>query len=91
MDTLETAYSFGVELNGEKLHQNNLTTSINVDPYTMSDFKKLFAMWLPLTFVVNNLNRSMGHSDFYPFVISEKVVKKLTFIHDVCKVNRIVQ
>ena len=82
--------SFGVELNTAKLHQNNIA-SITFDPYTVSDFRTLFNMWVPLTFVVNNLNRSMGHSDFYPFVISEKVVEKLSFIHNVCKVNRVVQ
>jgi len=90
MDTLETAYDFGIELNTEKLHQNNIT-SITFDTYTVSDFRTLFNMWVPLTFVVNNLNRSMGHSDFYPFVISEKVVEKLSFIHNICKVNRVVQ
>jgi hypothetical protein len=89
MDTLETAYAFGVGLDVVKLNQTN-AASINADPYTVSNFKKLFDMWVPLTFVVNNLNRSMGHNDFYPFVISEKVVEKLSFIHDVCKVNRTV-
>lgn len=86
MDTLETAYAFEIGLNAA-----NNTTAVRVDPYTVSDFKKLFDLWIPLTFVVNNLNRSMGHSDFYPFVISEKVVEKLSFIHNVCKVNRAVQ
>lgn len=88
MDTLETAYSFGVELNTTKLNLNNTEGRITVDPYTVSDFKRLFNMWVPLTFAVNNLNRSMGYSDFYPFVISNKIVEKLSFIHDVCKVNR---
>ncbi len=88
MDTLETAYWFGVGLSTPQLNQNNMNTVITVDPYTVSDFKKLFDMWVPLTFAVNNLNRSMGYSDFYPFIISEKIVEKLSFIHDVCKANR---
>jgi hypothetical protein len=29
----------------------------------------------------------MGHSDFYPFVISEPVVGKLEFIHELCMKN----
>jgi len=91
MDTLETAYWFGVELNTGKFNLNNFNVTINVDPYTVSDFKLLFNMWVPLTFAVNNLNRSMGYSDFYPFVISETIVEKLSFIHNVCKVNRMVQ
>lgn len=37
--------------------------------------------WLPLTFAVNSLNRSMGLSDLYPFVLSPAVIEKLRFIH----------
>ncbi len=91
MDTLETAYFFGVSLNPAHLSNNSINTAITVDPYSVSDFSVLFNMWVPLTFAVNNLNRSMGYTDFYPFVISEKIVEKLSFIHDVCKVNRTIQ
>jgi hypothetical protein len=88
MDTLETAYFFGIGLNTVQPAKDSINTAITTDPYTVADFNILFNMWVPLTFAVNNLNRSMGHSDFYPFVISENVVKKLSFIHDVCKENR---
>jgi len=37
--------------------------------------------WLPLTYVLNNLNRGLGLSDSYPFVLSPPVVEKLRFIH----------
>jgi hypothetical protein len=37
--------------------------------------------WLPLAFAVNSLNRAMGQADFYPFVLSGKVMEKLRFIH----------
>jgi hypothetical protein len=39
------------------------------------------AAWLPLTFAVNSLNRSMGQPDLYPFVLSPTVIGKLGFIH----------
>ena len=39
--------------------------------------------WLPLSFAVNSLNRSMGQADFYPFVLSNKVMEKMAFIHKV--------
>ena len=38
--------------------------------------------WLPLTFAVNSINRSMGQPDLYPFVLPPPVIGKLTFIHD---------
>jgi hypothetical protein len=37
--------------------------------------------WVPLTFAVNGLNRSMGQRDIYPFVLSAQAVQKLGFIH----------
>jgi hypothetical protein len=40
----------------------------------------LFNSWLELTTVLNELARSMGQPDFYPFVMSRPVVRKLHFI-----------
>ena len=37
---------------------------------------------MPLTYVLNNLNRGLGLSDSYPFVLSPPVIDKLRFIHD---------
>jgi len=31
----------------------------------------------------------MGHPEFYPFVISEEIIEKLSFIHKICKKNRV--
>ena len=38
--------------------------------------------WVPLTFALNSLNRSMGLGDLYPFILSRAVIEKLGFIHD---------
>jgi hypothetical protein len=38
---------------------------------------------VPLTVALNSLNRSMGHADVYPFVLSEKAIEKLRLVHDV--------
>ncbi|MDE1896415.1 MAG: putative zinc-binding metallopeptidase, partial [Rhodospirillales bacterium] len=45
----------------------------------------LIDAWLPLTFAMNALNRSMGHSDMYPFVLSGPVIQKLGFIHNLVR------
>jgi hypothetical protein len=37
---------------------------------------------------MNNLNRSMGLPDFYPFVVSPAAAEKLDFIHQVIKTAR---
>lgn len=37
--------------------------------------------WTELTGVLNELSRSMGLADFYPFVLSREAIRKLHFIH----------
>ena len=83
MDTLETAYSFGISIRPAKMEE--LDADISKDPYVIKNFQRIIDMWIPLTFAVNSLNRSMGHPDFYPFVISSVVVEKLRFIHETVK------
>ncbi|MEP7108965.1 MAG: putative zinc-binding peptidase [Ferruginibacter sp.] len=83
MDTLETAWSFGIGIN-----RPDMQTEVKNDPYTIVNFDNIINMWLPLTFAVNSLNRSMGHADFYPFIISAPVIEKLRFIHEVCGVGQ---
>ncbi|HEY9196723.1 MAG TPA: putative zinc-binding peptidase [Mucilaginibacter sp.] len=90
IDTLETANAFGMKVapriagKNEKLH-----AIIKTNPYQQQNFRQLLDMWLPLTFAVNSMNRSMGNHDLYPFVIQPKVIEKLSFIHQVCCESRI--
>ena len=37
--------------------------------------------WLPLSVALNQVNRSMGREDLYPFVLSAPVLQKLEFVH----------
>ena len=86
MDTLETAYNFGIAVNPRKASdEQEMQAKISRDPYNISSFDEIIKMWLPLTFAVNSLNRSMGHQDFYPFIISAAVIEKLRFIHEQVK------
>jgi hypothetical protein len=84
VDTLEMASAFGIRVKPRMMHEESLTTDINLDPYDGSaDMQTIIDAWLPLTFAMNSLNRSMGHPDLYPFVLSPEVVKKLGFVHGV--------
>lgn len=47
----------------------------------LDSFPELTQDWSRLTFALNCINRSMGISDLYPFVLSPKVLEKLTWIH----------
>jgi hypothetical protein len=58
-----------------------LATSIDFDPFEV-ELNRIIEGWLPLTFAVNSINRSMGLPDLYPFVLSPPVIAKIAFIHD---------
>lgn len=84
MDTLETAYYFGVAVQPATVTLQPIGRSINRDPYQVLNFSEIMDMWHPLTLAMNSLNRSMGYTDFYSFYISPAVIGKLAFIHEFC-------
>jgi hypothetical protein len=51
------------------------------DPYLETDFGALLASWTSLAYSLNELNRSLGLSDAYPFHLTSVVAGKLHFIH----------
>lgn len=50
------------------------------DESVQTDFHHWLSAWMQFSVTLNALNRSMGTSDPYPFVISETVKRKLQFI-----------
>jgi hypothetical protein len=88
MDALETAYSFGIKIRPDVVEDQEMQANIVRNPYKIQNFDRIMELWLPLTFALNSLNRSMGHPDFYPFFISADVTEKLRFIHKVCGQGR---
>ncbi|MEZ5363942.1 MAG: putative zinc-binding peptidase [Bryobacterales bacterium] len=83
VDTMETAYAFGVQPKDWPV----AAAELGSDPYDVQDFDSLIEAWLPLTYAVNSLNRSMGQPDLYPFVLSKTAVDKLRFVHDSVRRN----
>ncbi len=90
VDSLDTALRFG--LKGEDVE-------LAVEPFTIDDlydpkapdaerFILLINSWVQLTTVLNELARSMGQHDFYPFVMSRPVLKKMHFVQMVVKAER---
>ena len=49
-------------------------------PYGSTTFRQVIDLWLELSCALNQVNRSMGHKDLYPFVLSPTVVRKLAFV-----------
>ncbi|WP_445659004.1 zinc-binding metallopeptidase family protein [Achromobacter sp. NCFB-sbj8-Ac1-l] len=87
MDTLDTAISFGVtRMAVEQAYEPFTRVSLyDQDDPEGQGFLDLVNAWVALTGVLNELSRSMGQRDFYPFVLPGEVVGKLQFVHRVVK------
>lgn len=81
VDTLETAYAFGLQVNPVLQISTSPTTNVFFDAYMETDFNRLIETWLPISAAVNSLNRAMGQPDFYPFLLGPTVLEKMHFIH----------
>ncbi len=81
VDTLETAGAFGLRARPDAAKGPDLSIRIDFDPYR-APLNRLIDAWLPLTFAVNSINRSMGLQDLYPFTLAPAVIVKLGFVHD---------
>jgi hypothetical protein len=77
-DTLQTAAAFGMVVTGPGLGPE-LMAAPALEPGDR--FEDVLGDWLPLTYALNAVNRSMGRDDLYPFVLSPAVVAKLSFVH----------
>lgn len=65
-DTIDTATAHGLS---------------TVDAAAFSSFRDLVSgVWLPLSNALNQINRSMGAGDLYPFVLAPRVLDKLELV-----------
>jgi hypothetical protein len=80
-DTLQTAASYGIEVHApEEELSAEPTEEVEEEP-----FSAILDEWLPLTYALNAVNRSMGSPDLYPFVLPPAVVEKLTWVHQIVR------
>ncbi|WP_040510822.1 zinc-binding metallopeptidase family protein [Gordonia soli] len=75
-DTLDTAAAFALAPSGATLDRD-LPGDVGFD--------QLVDWWLPLTWSLNQINRSMGQPDLYPFVLPAAVLEKIRFVHNLVR------
>ncbi|TDS83974.1 putative zinc-binding peptidase [Comamonas sp. JUb58] len=83
VDVLETAASY----------QTGLSMGEGSPAVTMADpfiqpapsFEDMVAQWVPVTLLLNSLNRSLGQHDAYPFALSAGALQKLRYVHDIVR------
>lgn len=82
VDLLETAASYKTTVvvpgDGDKL------ASVQ-DPFGHEHeaFDNLVSQWMPVTLLLNSMNRSLGQGDAYPFALTPGALRKLRYVHDV--------
>ena len=85
MDTLDTALSFGMRAGDVELDFHPFTHDALYDANDVhaGEFLQFVNAWIELAAMLNELARSMGQKDLYPFVLPAPVITKLHFIHRV--------
>lgn len=81
VDAVETAEAEGMEPRAAGLLFGAAWPFKKYDVYRQVSFESLMERWLPLSLALNNVSRSLGRRDLYPFVISPMARKKLAFVH----------
>lgn len=82
VDSLGTALGYGVDLERDRGSVEPFGRDALYapdDPFA-DRYLHLLNAWLRMTVLLNELARSMGTPDFYPFVMSAPVVAKLQFV-----------
>ncbi len=87
VDTLEMARAFGMYVHPRLARPGELDAQVDFDPYSVRDPSSLIDTWIPLSNALNSLNRTMGLTDIYPFILSPGVVEKLCAMHDLIHGN----
>lgn len=90
-DVLQTVASHGMRLTGAVGAGLRETASAAVrtspplskEAYHEMPMAEILALWNPLALAFNQVNRSMGKVDLYPFTITTPVREKLAFVHEV--------
>ena len=81
VDGVETSCAYNIEAHPALSSEKEMHTNGAVDPYSAGNIRQIIDRWLPLTYAMNAMNRSMGLGDIYPFVLSPSVIEKLGFMH----------
>ncbi|RMR02910.1 zinc-binding metallopeptidase family protein [Pseudomonas syringae group genomosp. 7] len=83
MDAVDTALGFGMSARDMELDYQPFPLEVLYDPQHPGGpaFLSFVNAWIELASMLNELSRSMGQPDFYPFVLPPAVIAKLHFIH----------
>ncbi len=79
-DALQTAAAHGVHVDGPTLETADPVSLASTPEHAPSGIGAMLQAWIPLTYALNAISRSMGTRDLYPFVLGPQIETKLAFI-----------
>jgi hypothetical protein len=89
--TLQTAGAYGLRVDTAAATRP-VGAPLVADPAALDpsdvgavDIEAIIATWLPLSYALNAVSRSIGDADLYPFVLPPPVIDKLGFVHRVVR------
>ena len=82
VDLLETAASFSTRVAVPGGREQDVEEVANPFETGAGDFDQLVQQWIPVTLLLNSLNRGLGQDDAYPFALATEALRKLRFVHD---------
>ena len=80
--TLATAAAAGVILSVDRVQGIIDHDVVPESDYSALGIDRMLDDWQWLSLMFNRVNRSMGQSDLYPFTLTEPVIAKLRFVHE---------
>ena len=83
IDIVDTALSFGLDTVHVEVETEpfDSATLWRADQPDAMKFLHFLNTWVELTHMLNEMSRSMGQPDFYPFILPRAAVAKLQMIH----------
>jgi hypothetical protein len=79
-DTLQTAAAYGLQVAGPPIETADPAPLDARPDEGEGEIHDALRTWIPLTYALNAINRSMGLRDLYPFVLSVEIEAKLAFV-----------
>lgn len=78
---LQSAAGYRLRVDGPPVAADPAALASDPAAVDTDDLDAIVAAWLPLTYALNAIGRSLGEGDLYPFVLPPPVIDKLRFVH----------
>jgi hypothetical protein len=84
-DVLQTTIAQGISVSGPAVLAADGAPLYAYPAAAPDDLRAMLDTWLPLTYALNAVNRSIGQGDLYPFVLSPAVIDKLAVVDELVR------